>query len=385
MLDGNQRAALAAVRSLGSKSLWAAVGESTTTSLAGASRYCSRRLQYPDPYSSPREFFDAVLLLISQERITFLLPITEATTYILMKYRSELPESVILPFPCSAAVESLSNKNELFELAERLEIPIPQTIVCRNAEQGLLALESINHFPIVIKPFKSKILTEGSITSTHVIIAGSKEEASLALQTNSFFNFPFTLQTFVSGHGGGVFALFNKGKPVCFFAHRRLREKPPGGGVSVLSESSPIDESLRAAAERLLKSANWHGVAMVEFRISADGIGYLMEVNPRFWGSLQLAIDSGVDFPWLLFQICTGQRTSKVIWKPCRLRWLLGDLDRLYLILKAPRSTYSMRRKILEILRFLKPGRFTRHEVNRWGDIGPAWYELRQYIAALKN
>jgi len=51
----------------------------------------------------------------------------------------------------------------------------------------------------------------------------------------------------------------------------------------------------------------WHGVAMVEFKVSADGTPYLMEVNARFWGSLQLAIDAGVDFPWLLYQLATGR------------------------------------------------------------------------------
>lgn len=115
------------------------------------------------------------------------------------------------------------------------------------------------------------------------------------------FNYPFTIQSFVKGTGQGVFALFKHGSPVCYFSHRRLREKPPTGGVSVLSESAPLNQQLKESAERLLLSAKWHGVAMVEFRVAEDGTGYLMEVNPRFWGSLQLAIDSGVDFPWWLF------------------------------------------------------------------------------------
>ena len=385
VFDGNQRAALAAVRSLGSKSLWVAVGEAKTDSLAGSSRFCSQRVLYPDPFQSPRKFFDNILLQIEKLGITFLLPITEATTYVLLKYRAELPETVVLPFPDTGIVEQVANKNELFSLALAQGVPTPETIVCQNVRYGRGAIESIDSFPVVLKPYKSKILLDQVIVSTQVIIARSKNEALTALETHSFFEFPFTLQAFVEGQGQGIFALFDRGRPVCYFAHRRIREKPPGGGVSVLSESAPIDETLKISAEKLLRHVHWHGVAMVEFRVTDDGIGYLMEINPRFWGSLQLAIDSGVDFPWLLFLVSTGLEVPVVRWRHRRLRWLLGDLDRLYLVLKAPLSTYSLKEKILDTLRFFLPGFHTRHEVNRLKDPAPFWFEFKQYLRAVKD
>src|ERR671923_161553 len=81
----------------------------------------------------------------------------------------------------------------------------------------------------------------------------------------------------------------------------------PSGGVSVLSESVPIDPALRAIAERILDRVRWHGVVMLEFKITPAGAPCLIEANARFWGSLQLAIDAGVDFPYLLYQVATGQ------------------------------------------------------------------------------
>lgn len=385
VLDGNQRAALASVRSLGSKGLWVAVGETSPTSLAGLSRFCSKRLSYANPFSSPRQFFENILLQIDELGITFLLPVTEATTYVLLKFRSELPESVILPLPASEAVEKVANKNKLFALAREHQVPIPETLEFTGAEEGLNALHAVTLFPVVLKPFKSKILLDETIISSQVIVAKSREEAQSALQSNSFFRFPFTLQSFIKGSGQGVFALFDHGKPVCYFAHRRLREKPPGGGVSVLSESAPVNDALKASAEKLLHSVEWHGVAMVEFRVAQDGTGYLMEINPRFWGSLQLAIDSGVDFPWLLFLVSTGEALPEIHWRHRRVRWLLGDLDRLYLVMKSPASVYSVTEKLLEVIRFLKPGVRTRHEVNRWHDLGPFWFELKQYFLALRK
>lgn len=385
VLDGNQRAALAAVRSLGAKGLWVAVGESCGPSMAGLSRYCRQSVTYADPFSASRQFFDDLLKQIEEQNISFLLPITEATTYVILAYRAELPAHVTLPFPSTEAVEQLANKNHLFELALQQDVPVPETIFCNDAEEGLEALANIKRFPVVLKPFKSKILQPDSIVSTQVIIAHSSGEAAEALRDHFFFQFPFTIQAFVEGSGQGIFALFDHGEPVCFFAHRRLREKPPGGGVSVLCESAPVNDLLRSHAEKLLRSVAWHGVAMVEFRVAPDGTGYLMEVNPRFWGSLQLAIDSGIDFPWWLYLASTGQAVPQACWQHRRVRWLLGDLDRLYLVLKSSANVYSLRQKLVEVVRFFTPGLKTRHEVNRWKDLRPFWFEVKQYLRALKS
>ena len=72
---------------------------------------------------------------------------------------------------------------------------------------------------------------------------------------------------------------------------------------------------------------------MVEYKVTPAGAPYLMEINARFWGSLQLAVSCGVDFPYLLAQSMLGREPSHhggyVEGRRCR--WLLGDLDHLYL------------------------------------------------------
>ncbi len=187
------------------------------------------------------------------------------------------------------------------------------------------------------------------------------------------------LQECVPGRGQGVFAIYNHGKSIAFFSHQRLREKPPWGGVSVLSESTEADPALLKHAKSLLDAANWHGVAMVEFKVDGD-TPYLMEINTRFWGSLQLAIDAGVDFPWLLYQIACSQPIEPIkdYKTGVRLRWLLGDLDHLYLILKDKKA--GIGKKLRTIACFLTPNRRTKHEVNRWGDLKPFAWEIKQYL-----
>ncbi len=148
VLDGNQRAALAAVRSLGAKGLWVAVGESCAPSMAGLSRYCRQSITYADPFSAPRPFFEDLLKQIDEQNISFLLPITEATTYVILAYRDELPAHVTLPFPETVSVEQLANKNMLFQLALQQNVPVPQPIFRAHPEEGLDALAPFNHFPV---------------------------------------------------------------------------------------------------------------------------------------------------------------------------------------------------------------------------------------------
>jgi predicted ATP-grasp superfamily ATP-dependent carboligase len=161
------------------------------------------------------------------------------------------------------------------------------------------------------------------------------------------------------------------------FAHRRLREKPPAGGVSVYRESIPLDPALVGPGLRLLEALDWQGVAMIECkREQATGRQVVMEVNGRFWGSLQLAIDAGVDFPALLVRCAAGETVpeSRNYRVGVRSRWFWGDVDHVYLRLREG----SGLRALVDFLR-VSPGR-DRSEVWRWRDPAPFVVETLQWL-----
>lgn len=126
---------------------------------------------------------------------------------------------------------------------------------------------------------------------------------------------------------------------------------------------------------------------MVEFRVAPDGKAYLMEVNARLWGSLQLAIDCGVDFPWLLFQICNGKEIAPVASYRVgrRLRWFLGDMDHLLLELRGKGLSRTVGERLRSISRAaLGSVDFeSRNEVFRWSDPRPGLVEVGQWIRNL--
>ena len=94
----------------------------------------------------------------------------------------------------------------------------------------------------------------------------------------------------------GAFFLFNRGKCVGYYGHRRIRTYPISGGVTVYSEIE-FDDTIKSAGCRLLESLDWHGLAMVELLYRPDGgAPHIIEVNPRLWGSVLLSEYSNTGF-----------------------------------------------------------------------------------------
>jgi predicted ATP-grasp superfamily ATP-dependent carboligase len=239
-------------------------------------------------------------------------------------------------------------------------------------------------FPLIVKPARSKIVGAEGVESTEVLVA--KDAADLAKITDGeswLRESRFMLQEKIEGTGQGVFAVYNHGNPVAFFAHKRLREKPPQGGVSTLCESCTPEPQIQAYAEKLLTALNWHGAAMVEFKVSKDGTPYLMEINGRLWGSLQLAVRAGFDVPNMLVDLALGKTITPPdkIRTGLRNRWLLGDFDHLLLQLRGKGTANSIGAKLRSLLAFLNffdPR--TRLEVFRWSDPRPFFFEMRQWF-----
>ncbi len=384
ILDANTRSALAVTRSLGKRGIKVLTADESRTSLAGSSRYSSQYLQYPSARHEEDKFISVVKALCDKHQIDTLMPVTELTSGILLKHR-EILKPAKLPFADIETVNSLADKCKLIALAKSLDIPTPASL---EIKAGTIPEEEFSRreFPLVVKPGLSWLITDNGWIQTSVGIPDSAHEAIQLIEEGpAFQNHNYLLQDYVSGHGEGIFAIYHHGEAVAFFAHRRLREKPPDGGISVLCESVDPKPALLEFARKILNHVKWHGVAMVEFRVDGENI-YLMEVNTRFWGSLQLAIDSGVDFPWLLHRIACEEKVEKLNGYQTgnRLRYLIGDTKRLLSILKDSKKTYLQKTNAL--IAFFSPHPFiTRFELLRLSDIKPFFWMLARSIHKVRN
>jgi predicted ATP-grasp superfamily ATP-dependent carboligase len=384
--DGDERAALAVTRALGARGIEVMVGAEQKKSLAAASKYCAKSFAYPSPYRDPRGFLDCLLGAVTSRKVDALFPISDIAMHVIGPRKGDFERHTHMPIPDYKIFEETSDKYRLMKSALELSVAIPDTIFVSGGDIHEIS-DQIGSFPVVVKPSCSLVQTETGWQKTSVHYAYHADEVRNLYRQHEYLRRPSLIQQRVLGEGQGIFALMNDGKPLALFAHRRIREKPPSGGVSVLRESIPLDKALVEPALRLLQHVRWHGVAMVEFKIDhASKVPVLMEVNGRFWGSLQLSIDAGMNFPWLLFQMATGRIASlpeSRYQNGIKSRWLLGDLDHLLMrllkteeILNLPPG-YSSRWKCAGD--FLREFKGTRNEIERLQDPAPWCYEWKKY------
>lgn len=379
---GDLRSALAVTRSLGRQGVTVTVADERLRSLAGASRYCRASIRVPSPARDGQAFVRAIRQEVERGQHRVVFPTDDVAMSLISEARAQLEGPAVLPFPGPEIVQIAHDKGALMALAEDKGIPVPRTVVIREPADLDRALRSVG-FPAVVKARVSRHLVDGQWRSgagTHYVHSAA-ELAAACRAVNETVPFPI-VQEYVPGEGRGVFALMNRGRLRAAFAHRRIREKPPSGGVSVLSESVALDPKLLEESERILEALKWHGVAMVEFKRDArDGVSKLLEINGRFWGSLQLAVDAGVDFPYLLYrQAIDGDVDPVFTYRVgVRLRWWLGDVDWLLLRLRARGAEARRFRAVRE---FLSPaGPRARAEILRGDDPMPATVELARYLA----
>ncbi|HEY8105395.1 MAG TPA: ATP-grasp domain-containing protein, partial [Gemmatimonadales bacterium] len=340
--DGEQRASLAVVRSLGHAGYRPFVCSVSGRSLAGSSRFAVGETAVPDPLREPVRFADAVLDLARKRNARLLLPATDAALLALLPLRERFAE-LKLPFVDAAQFRRISDKALLMATAPEVGIAVPRQCPAPDRQAAEAAARGGLAYPLVLKPARSVGESAGrrvKLGVRHVLNPGGLATALDALPDAAY---PLLLQERIVGPGVGVFLLVWNGELKAAFSHRRIREKPPSGGVSVYRESIPLDPELLARSRALLDRFGWQGVAMIEYKLNeATGTPYLMEINGRFWGSLQLAVDAGVDFPALLARLALGDDPEPVMSyrTGVRSRWWLGDVD--HLIARLRRSPEAL-------------------------------------------
>jgi len=376
--DGNERSALAAARSLIAGGHEVHVASRGRWSLAGVSGGARRCRVETDPLGDPRGYAREVGGLIDRLGIDMALPVTDSSVEALLEHRDALPARIHLPLPDLAAYRRASDKARTLELARAAGLAVPPTVVLETRAAGE-RLPGPGFFPAVVKPHRSVIPADKGVRGgrrkvgvSYVADAAACRSVLAGLPDGAF---PVLLQQRVHGPGEGWFALRWNGRMVATFAHRRLREKPPEGGVSVYRESIAPPAQLSAAGTTLLAQLGWQGVAMIECkRDLATGRFVFMEVNGRLWGSLQLAIDAGVDFPALLVGCALGSPIvpSAGYRVGVRSRWFWGDVDHLYLRLRDGNGAVGGRGRLAAVRDFLRfrPG-CDREEIWRWRDPAP--------------
>lgn len=326
ILDGMWNKSLAAVRSFGRKRFDVTAGEKTLLATAMFSRYCNKRFVYPSPALFPDDFLKDLEEELRRGNYDVIFPMEFSTQVLLTDTvnRQKLEQYTRIPFANAGLTKKCNDKAFIMRHAMERGIDIPTTYFVNDTEHIAEIAHKIE-YPALIKPRVSS-------GSRGIVYVKNKDELT-PLYGHVHKQYPFPIiQEYIPDGGEiyGVGLLLNFESEVrASFVYKRLRSYPVKGGPSTLRESVQRDD-IREIAISLMKSLGWTGIAHVEFKIDIrDGKPKLLEVNPRFWGSLQLAIESGIDFPLLLFKMAMDGDVETVVTYNIgvRCRWLIpGDL-----------------------------------------------------------
>lgn len=338
LTDPEQRSTLAAARALGTRFEVHTVGASR--GLAGHSRFVHRHHHSTSVDSGARmEYRREIADIVRSVGVSVVVPLTDRASLDLLGFDHEV--GCIVAGPSREAYERASDKHGLMRVASQIGICVPMQVVL--AKRGELP-----RWPdggsVVVKPSHSVVEIHGKHHRMGVCYAQSPVQLEQVLEAFPAEAYPLLVQERVMGDGIGVFLLRRTQKTAMAFAHRRIREKPPSGGVSTYREAIAPPEELLAQSEALLDALAYDGVAMIEFKQDAmSGKTYLMEINARLWGSLQLAVDAGADFPTALVEAALGRSVGRA--QPVdgvRTVWELGEVDRALALARHSAATLSL-------------------------------------------
>lgn len=383
--DAGLGSAVAIIRSLGRQG-WRVIAADSTADAPGLhSRFAWRTLVYPSPKNDPAAFVNTIKTATCRSDTDLILPVTDMAILPLQKERKLFEPACRIAIPESNALEQVTNKEKTLELARSLGIPVPATKVVATVVEADIASQDMT-WPVVLKPRASRTLTDkGGVDFFTVCYARDTEDLRRNMQRFEG-QCSVLLQEYCAGIGVGVEVLMSRGRPLAAFQHKRLREMPISGGASALRESVRLDETLYDASVRMLSELNWTGLAMVEFKVGDRG-PRLMEINGRVWGSLPLAVRSGMDFPKRLVDlylcgepdwdepVCTSYRVGV----RCRnlgldTAWILTVLSgrKRYPFLPTPsrKAGFAALAQMLDLR--------VKNDILVLDDPKPGWFEMRQ-------
>jgi predicted ATP-grasp superfamily ATP-dependent carboligase len=304
--DGFTRRALAVCRSLGRAGFEVTCGEKSRLTPTAFSRYCRRAVVYPSPRDCPAAFMDWLVDYLRREPHDILIPMEHDVTVLLASHEQLLRPLCCLPFPEKNKMSVFLDKWETLKLAAELGIPHPRSVLPSTPERVVQETAHLQS-PLVIKP-RLSCAARGIF-----YVQGPHDLAEAYSKVHARFPFPIVQEAISQGEKLDVGCLLDyDSRLMAAFVQKELRGYPLRDGPSTAQESVWRPDLVEMSVA-LLQKAAWWGIAEIDYVVDPRTESpMLLEVNPRFWASIQLSIACGVNFPVLLCHLINGERMTPV-------------------------------------------------------------------------
>ncbi len=354
LTDGEYKNTYAILRALKEKGLKVGIIFNSLHSMSIYSRFVDKRFFIKSNLlknSSIEEFEsykNEVISILKSNKINVFIPVGNMSFHFASKYKEELEKLTRLLVVDKDCMQVAQNKEMTFKFAEKIGVPTPGTYYL-NSVDDIEKIAGEVTFPCVVK--KTNFFEGG------VVYCNNKDELTNKLKIimasrASNASYPI-VQEYVSGPGTGFYGIFKNGKCINYFIHERIHEYPVTGGSSSFAKSI-YNDKLKELGAKVLEGLNWQGVAMVEFKKDIiNGTYKLMEINPKYWGSLELSYRAGINFPYINYLIAMDkplETTPQTYRENVYFRWILPD-DYLWKLFtsKEQRENFRLIKKKIKI------------------------------------
>jgi predicted ATP-grasp superfamily ATP-dependent carboligase len=340
--NAKSRVAYNVTRSLGGKGIEVYTSDFVRSSMSFYSRYSRGHFLYPSPFTHQEQFIRSILENVDRLKAEVVVPVHEET-FLMAKFKDELSRHVKVVLPDYKQILAVHNKDKWINIAQELNVPSPKTYLIEALRRpgGLTNVL----FPVLIKPKQGG----GGWAITQV---NSRHELSELLERELYIGLPwerFYAQEKIDGEVHCVAMLFCAGRYRAKVAYKQIREYPVSGGQATL-RISLRNEDAEEGLRKILEHLKWHGICQADFVVDGKtGVSYLIDMNPRFWGSLAQGIASGVDFPYLLYKIAVEGDIEPVreFKTGVVTQWFGGDIRALLSLLKSSNARMDLVKKFV--------------------------------------
>ena len=307
---------LAATRALGKRGMNVTVagrkGKIFKFSPSFHSKYCSEKEYYTSPRKNTEGFVQDLLGIVKKNKYDVLLPMGLSCVIPVVKHLNEFSDYVNVPFgPYSKAIQA-HDKSQTIAIASDLNVPVPETYIPHSISELKENMGKVT-FPAVIKPRKGAgakgvFYAKNPRELIEIYRSTSNDQETVDNSKLIYDRQNPLIQEYVDGTIHDVCLIAKQGKVLAMLTQKRLKTLPPQGGSGILNQTTDI-EILKEYSRRLINEIGYHGLAQVEFKYDTKSEQYkLMEINPKFWGTLALSIEAGINFPLLATNLANDKK-----------------------------------------------------------------------------
>jgi predicted ATP-grasp superfamily ATP-dependent carboligase len=293
---------LAAVRGLhvAGYAPWLAVHKAGT--YAARSRATAGTVPVPDPSFDGEGFVRELAAAAGRLSAAALLPTGEPQLLSLADREADFP-AIAFGVPSRESVKQATDKESLLELGANAGLRAPPTV---KVVKGDTEAMSAFGFPAILKPLRSQVRNPDGTVSAYLARYVAAQQAGEAIE--DLPDEGGLVQPFIPGELVSVSGVSWKGELVCALHQLAIRIWPvPVGGSSYAVTIRP-DAGLEQGVGRLLRAIGWSGLFQAQFIRNSGGEHYLIDFNPRVYGTLALSLGAGLNLPAIWVKLLLGER-----------------------------------------------------------------------------